>query len=227
MVCATARRWRSKAPFRLSACWNCQELVEHPHENFDNGIKLAVKEINAAGGILGRKIKLFDQRHAAAERRQGPRPEGCRAYVVMGPVFSGSIIVGVAETKRAERIRTSSITQQGNPYIFGTSFTQAAAMPKVARYMKDNLKAKTAAVMWVNNDFGKGGREIAKDLEAQGRQGRRRHLYRSGPGRLLRRRAEGQAVERRRAVRLQRRVARACANCASKAMTSRSSAKRR
>jgi branched-chain amino acid transport system substrate-binding protein len=24
--------------------------------NFDNGIKLAVKEINAAGGILGRKI---------------------------------------------------------------------------------------------------------------------------------------------------------------------------
>jgi len=25
--------------------------------NFDNGVKLAVKEINAAGGILGRKIE--------------------------------------------------------------------------------------------------------------------------------------------------------------------------
>ena len=27
-----------------------------PGTNFDNGVKLAVKEINAAGGILGRKI---------------------------------------------------------------------------------------------------------------------------------------------------------------------------
>ena len=27
-----------------------------PGNNFDNGVKLAVKEINAAGGILGRKI---------------------------------------------------------------------------------------------------------------------------------------------------------------------------
>jgi branched-chain amino acid transport system substrate-binding protein len=27
-----------------------------PGTNFDNGVKLAVKEINASGGILGRKI---------------------------------------------------------------------------------------------------------------------------------------------------------------------------
>lgn len=29
--------------------------------NFDNGIKLAVKEINVVGGILGRKIALAKQ----------------------------------------------------------------------------------------------------------------------------------------------------------------------
>ena len=29
--------------------------------NFDNGIKLAVKEINAAGGILGRKVEYKSQ----------------------------------------------------------------------------------------------------------------------------------------------------------------------
>jgi branched-chain amino acid transport system substrate-binding protein len=32
-------------------------------------------------------------------------------------------------------------------------------MPKVARYIADNVKAKTVAVVWVNNDFGKGGRD--------------------------------------------------------------------
>ena len=84
---------------------------------------------------------------------------------MLGPVFSGSILVSMAETRRAEMPNftggeAAAITQQGNPYIFRTSFTQATAMPKVARYLKDTMKAKTVAVMWVNNDFGKGGRDV-------------------------------------------------------------------
>ena len=112
----------------------------------------------------------------------------------MGPVFSGSIIVSMAETKRAEIPNftggeAANITQQGNPYIFRTSFTQSTAMPKVARYIKDTVKAKTVAIIWVNNDFGKGGRDVDdQGARGAGHQGRRRHLDRSGPGRLLRRR---------------------------------------
>ena len=94
--------------------------------------------------------------------------------MVLGPVFSGSILVSMAETKRAEVPNftggeAASITQQGNPYIFRTSFTQSTAMPKVARYLKDAVKAKSVAVMWVSNDFGKGGRDVmVKALDAQG-----------------------------------------------------------
>ena len=63
----------------------------------------------------------------------------------------------------------AEITQKGNPYIFRTSLTQTAAMPRVARYMKDVVRPARVAVVWVNNPFGKGGRdEIAKALEAQG-----------------------------------------------------------
>jgi branched-chain amino acid transport system substrate-binding protein len=69
--------------------------------------------------------------------------------------------------------------------VFRCSFTQAAAMPKVARYLKDSVKAKTVAVVYVNNDFGKGGRDaIVKDLDAAD-QSSRRHLDGSGQGRLL------------------------------------------
>jgi branched-chain amino acid transport system substrate-binding protein len=57
-----------------------------------------------------------------------------------------------------------------------------AAMPKVARYIKDSVKAKTVAVIYVNNDFGKGGRTRSSRTEAQRHQGRRGHLDRSGPG---------------------------------------------
>lgn len=145
--------------------------------NFDNGVKLAVKEINAAGGILGRQVQYTSgdtQSNPGVAKALAQKAIDDGAYVVMGPVFSGSILVSMEETRRAEVPNftggeASAITQKGNPFIFRTSFTQASAMPKVARYIKNGIKAKTVDVMWVNNDFGKGGRDmIVKALEAEG-----------------------------------------------------------
>jgi branched-chain amino acid transport system substrate-binding protein len=145
--------------------------------NFDNGIKLAVKEINAAGGILGRKISYTSsdtQSNPGVAKALAKKAVDEQAYVVMGPVFSGSIIVSMAETRAAEIPNftggeAAGITQQGNPYIFRTSFTQSTAMPKIANYIRDTVKAKTVDVIYVNNDFGKGGLDlIKKSLEARG-----------------------------------------------------------
>ncbi|HEY6135771.1 MAG TPA: ABC transporter substrate-binding protein [Rubrivivax sp.] len=145
--------------------------------NFKNGVDLAVKEINAAGGILGKKIE-----HSIADTQTNPgvakglaqKAIDDGAFAVFGPVFSGSIMVSMAETRKAEVPNftggeAAGITKAGNPYIFRTSFTQETAMPKVARYIANSLKAKNVAVLFVNNDFGKGGRDsITKALEAQG-----------------------------------------------------------
>jgi branched-chain amino acid transport system substrate-binding protein len=145
--------------------------------NFDNGIKLAVKEINEAGGILGRKIDYLSwdtQSNPGVAKGLADKAVDENAYVVMGPVFSGSILVSMAATRRAEIPNftggeAAAITQQGNPYIFRTSFTQASAMPKMAAYIQDKLKAKVIDVVYTNNDFGKGGRDlITKALEARG-----------------------------------------------------------
>ena len=145
--------------------------------NFDNGIKLAVKEINASGGILGRKIEytsLDTQSQPQIAKALAQKAIDQGAYVVMGPVFSGSILVSMEETRRAEVPNftggeAAAITQKGDPYIFRTSFTQTTAMPKVARYLKDTVKAKNVAIIWVNNDFGKGGLDTMRAaLDAQG-----------------------------------------------------------
>lgn len=145
--------------------------------NFDNGVKLAVKEINASGGILGKKIdyvSMDTQTNPGVAKALAQKAVDQKAYVVMGPVFSGSIIVSMAETRKAEIPNftggeAGNITTQGNPYIFRTSFTQATAMPKLAKYIKNTVKAKSVAIIWVNNDFGKGGRDaMVKALEEQG-----------------------------------------------------------
>src|SRR6476660_5979369 len=145
--------------------------------NFDNGVKLAVKESNASGGILGRKIEytsLDTQSQPQVAKALAQKAIDQGAFVVMGPVVSGSILVSMAETNRAEVPNFTggealAITKQGNPYVFRTSFTQDTAMPKVARYLKDTVNANTVAIIWVNNDFGKGGLDtMKKALDTQG-----------------------------------------------------------
>ncbi len=141
--------------------------------NFKNGVDMAVKEINAAGGILGKKLE-----HSIADTQTNPgvvkgltvKAVDDGVFAIFGPVFSGSIMVSMAESRKAEMPNfiggeAAAITKQGNPYVYRTSFTQDTAMPKVARYIATGLKAKTVAVIYAKNDFGKGGRDaITKAL---------------------------------------------------------------
>ena len=138
--------------------------------NFKNGVELAVKEINAAGGILGKKIRTTTadtQSNAGVAKGLTQKAVDDEVFAIFGPVYSGSIMVSMAESRRAEIPNftggeAASITEQGNPYVFRTSFTQATAMPKVARYISKQAKLKSIAVIYVNNDFGKGGLDMIK-----------------------------------------------------------------
>ena len=138
--------------------------------NFKNGVELAVKEINAAGGILGKKIQTTTadtQSNPGVAKGLTQKAIDNDVFAIFGPVFSGSIMVSMAESRRAEVPNftggeAAAITEQGNPYVFRTSFTQAAAMPKVARYITDQAKLKTIAIIYVNNDYGKGGLDAIK-----------------------------------------------------------------
>ena len=138
--------------------------------NFKNGVELAVKEINGAGGILGKKIQTTTadtQSNPGVAKGQTQKVIDDDVFAIFGPVFSGSIMVSMTESRRAgvpnfTGGEAASITEQGNPFIFRTSFTQATAMPKVARYISDQAKLKSIAVIYVNNDFGKGGLDMIK-----------------------------------------------------------------
>src|ERR1700740_612026 len=135
--------------------------------NFRDGMLLAIDEINAKGGILGRKIDtplLDTQSDAGTSRAQVQKVLDNKPYVILGPVFSGSVLVDMLLTQQAEIPEivggeAAAITQKGDPYVFRTSFGQRFSMPKIANYLRDGPKAKSVAVLWVNNDFGKGGRD--------------------------------------------------------------------
>ena len=144
--------------------------------NFRDGMLLAIDEINSKGGVLGRKIEtplLDTQSDAGISRAQLQKVLDNNPYVVLGPVFSGSVLVDMALTQQAEIPEivggeAAAITQKSDPYVFRTSFGQQFSMPKIANYIRDSVKAKTVAVLWVNNDFGKGGRDnFIKEMAAR------------------------------------------------------------
>ena len=145
--------------------------------NFRDGAVLAIDEINAKGGILGRKInapQADTQSNPGIARAQVQKAVDGDPYAILGPVFSGSVKVAMVVAQQAEvpqftGAEAADITQAGNPYIFRTSFGQQMSMPKIANYVRDGAKAKSVAVVWVNNDFGKGGRDsFIKEMNARG-----------------------------------------------------------
>ena len=136
--------------------------------NWKNGIDLAVEEINAKGGILGHKIEVThadSQSNPGVARAQVQKALDDEPYVLLGPGYSGSVKVtaplaadaGITQIMGGE---AAELTRMGDKFLFRTSFGQQSSMPKVAKYINDELKAKSVAVVWVNNDFGRGGRDV-------------------------------------------------------------------
>ena len=143
---------------------------------WQKGVELALKEINAAGGILGQQIAMThqdNQSQAQIAKAIATRAVDDQAYVILGPIFSGDVNVTMAVGEESETPiimggEAASLTQQGAKYLFRTSLSQAAAMPKLANYMKQQ-GINTVAVVWIANDFGKGGRDtMLKEMAARG-----------------------------------------------------------
>ncbi|MEY2684258.1 MAG: hypothetical protein RJA09_1402 [Pseudomonadota bacterium] len=143
-----------------------------PGTYFRDGVKLAVAEINAAGGIMGKKLQTTDmdtQTNPGVAKGMTQKAIDDDVFAIFGPVYSGSIMVSMNESRRAEVPNwtggeAAAVTAQGNPYVFRTAFGQSFSFPKLAKYLTS--KYKTIAVIYQNNDFGKGGRDaIVKNLE--------------------------------------------------------------
>jgi len=140
----------------------------------ENGVRLAVEQANAAGGIAGRRIKLIfedDKGDPIAGKIAFSRlieREGVCA--VVGAVMSKVSIAGadVAESSHTPMISSSSTSQfvtLGKRYVFRACFIDPFQGSVVARFARNTLKAKRAAVLYDSaNDYNKGLAEVFKKV---------------------------------------------------------------
>ncbi|OGB95078.1 MAG: hypothetical protein A3G35_00910 [candidate division NC10 bacterium RIFCSPLOWO2_12_FULL_66_18] len=130
---------------------------------FWKGVQLARDEINAKGGILGRPIKItfYDTQSdpptsVSAVKRALAQD---KPYAVVGPLYTGSTIVNMAETQAAKVPHLVgsegwTVTTKGNPYIFRSSENNRLDVIKILRWLVEEKKIKRAALIFRTDEYG-------------------------------------------------------------------------
>ncbi|GAB3628980.1 amino acid ABC transporter substrate-binding protein [Pandoraea terrae] len=139
------------------------------------GTKLAVKEINAAGGIMGRPVELFvgddafDPTQAVAEAKRLVSKE--KVQLMVGPTVS-QVTLAIAPVLTQARVASvsltgsSALTPQIAPYTFSMWTSIEAQGQAMTDYAVKHLKVKSAAIIADNGAQGKAGVAIFQRLLA-------------------------------------------------------------
>lgn len=136
-----------------------------------NGAKMAFEEINSNGGVLGKKIKFL------LEDEKGDATEAVNAYnklieegaiAILGDITSKPTLA-IAEIAKEDGTPVISPTAtmlnitEGRESVFRVCFTDPYQAEILAKYAKENLKAKSVALLTNNSqDYSKGISEAFK-----------------------------------------------------------------
>jgi branched-chain amino acid transport system substrate-binding protein len=138
----------------------------------DEGIRLAMDEINAKGGVLGKKIRIIteDDRSVTSEARTVANKLITRDKVValLGEIASSRSIAAAPMAQKAQipmltpGSTNPKVTQEGD-YIFRACFTDDFQGEAIARFAMENLNLKRFAILYaVNSDYSVGLRDRVK-----------------------------------------------------------------
>ncbi len=163
----------------------------HFGQDTDRAVRLEVDEVNAAGGVLGRKIKVvtLDTRGDSAEAANAVTRliDVERSVAILGEVASSLSLAGgrVAQRRKIPMISPSStnpkVTEVGD-YIFRVCFLDPFQGKVMAKFARENLKLDKVAILKdVKNDYsigladafkqsfeGMGGKIVAEQSYGQG-----------------------------------------------------------
>ncbi len=159
-------------------------------QSTDNGIRLAINEINAAGGINGKKVELitYDTKGDSGEAGKAVTRlvTSDKVSAVLGEVASTLSLAGgaVCQQFKVPMISPSSTNPrvtQGRDYVFRVCFTDDFQAFGVAKFARQNLGFTRAAVLFdqkqsyskgLRDDFIKAftamGGEVVADLSYSG-----------------------------------------------------------
>ena len=144
-----------------------------------NGTKLAVEDLNAKGGIGGKRVDLVIEDTGSEQTgaiNAFNRIIGQDPVAIMDTTLSGFVLSQISMIQD-ENIPTLTgaasaqlaLDKKGIPPLFRVRTSDARVPAAAVRFAVDTLGAKNVAVLRVNNEYGNGWRLAIEDtLKAQG-----------------------------------------------------------
>ncbi len=136
------------------------------------GVEIAVEDLNAKGGILGKKVELLigdDVCKPEIAVNMATKLVSDGAQMIVGHVCSGCTIAANKIYKDAGLLIISpastndDLTLKGeHPNFFRTISYDGAQADLMTSFAKNNLKAKKIALIHDKGDYGKGQMELAR-----------------------------------------------------------------
>lgn len=163
---ALAACGRSPEPVRIGVAGPFDEPQSVP---IKLAAELAVEEINASGGIDGRPLALV-------ERNDYANPDSAvfvatdlydaGVSAVIGHVYSGTTLAAAPVYGGGPRpvvvispSSTAPAVSRAGPYVFRVCPSDLAHGSALARWVRDRLRLRVGAVLYLNDEYGRGVRQ--------------------------------------------------------------------
>lgn len=132
------------------------------------GVDLALEEINANGGVLGKKLVYTvedDQNTQTTAVNVVTKILNEDVCAVIGPHTSGNAAATSELYKNAQIPfltggSSPKLAEMDNPYFFRIRPSDTINGQVAAKYAVETLEAKKIGISYNNNDFGTGGRDV-------------------------------------------------------------------
>jgi len=149
-------------PFTGSLAFNAEEMKK--------GMTLAVDEVNAKGGLFGKKVELI---YGDTEAKPDKGVAAVKKFItrdkvlVVGGGYASSVNIATSEVCQNEKTPivvaiaiSPTITARGFDYVFRTSPNSPQFLEGMNEWLEKVKKPKTVAFFMENTDYGRDGEKI-------------------------------------------------------------------
>ncbi len=155
LVTASCFATETNKPIKIATIYGQTGVAAESNAISLQGVELAVEQLNAEGGVLGRPIELLelDNKSSPLGSRQAALTAVKEKVVaVVGPAWSShSLIAGPilndAKIPMVSNIATNPAVTKDLEYVFRICFTDAFQGRVMAQFARKTLKAKTAVIL--------------------------------------------------------------------------------
>ena len=140
------------------------------------GVNLAAKQINQAGGIDGKQIKLIEQdiqsTNPGALAALNKSVEEDKVLAIIGPIKS-TMIQTMDETVRKYAVpvmmggTNATLTKKGNDWLFRCRPDDSISAYAMVKYLTEDLKLTKIGILHDTDAFGTGGADLIEQYSKE------------------------------------------------------------